>query len=300
MAMVQTPGGGHGTSVRPPVAQNVSLRSLVGNQEVVKSGLSKRELEVFREVTKHRNKTVHFFHEAHTSNEASALKQEVARKQLTAWYFLHRLITEQWKDVFAPWVSQIADVDKKLRGLHEFLSVVFENLSSEIDSRKANGFVFKQCPSCGFESQQHEDEQETIYESECLVCRLTERSLQIECPNCGETVFFENEGFSSCGNCGKRFEPEDVADILIDDGAAHIAAKDGDESWSPGNCGDCEGYHTVVRTPNDEYVCASCFGVFESLQWCQWCNEPNTGDMENSYWAGCNFCDGKAGWDKDD
>jgi predicted ATP-dependent endonuclease of OLD family len=31
--MVQTPGGGHGTSMRPPVAQNVSLRSLVGNQE---------------------------------------------------------------------------------------------------------------------------------------------------------------------------------------------------------------------------------------------------------------------------
>jgi hypothetical protein len=29
---VQTPGGGHGTSMRPPVAQNVSLRSLVGNQ----------------------------------------------------------------------------------------------------------------------------------------------------------------------------------------------------------------------------------------------------------------------------
>jgi hypothetical protein len=34
LAMVQTPGGGgHGTSVRLPVAQNVSLRSLVGNQE---------------------------------------------------------------------------------------------------------------------------------------------------------------------------------------------------------------------------------------------------------------------------
>jgi hypothetical protein len=34
LAMVQTPGGGHGTSMRPPVAQNVSLRSLVGNQDV--------------------------------------------------------------------------------------------------------------------------------------------------------------------------------------------------------------------------------------------------------------------------
>jgi len=57
---------------------------------------------------------------------------------------------------------------------------------------------------------------------------------------------------------------------------------------------------TVVRTENDEWICASCFGVFESLEVCGWCNEFNTGDMEHSYVAGCNHCDGMAGWHKDD
>jgi hypothetical protein len=34
LAMARTPGGsGYGASARPPVAQNVSLLSLVGNQE---------------------------------------------------------------------------------------------------------------------------------------------------------------------------------------------------------------------------------------------------------------------------
>ena len=33
--------------------------------KVIRSGLTKREHEVFRRVTKHRNKMVHFFHEAH-------------------------------------------------------------------------------------------------------------------------------------------------------------------------------------------------------------------------------------------
>lgn len=281
--------------------QSVTLDEAANRLEkVVNSGLSKKELEVFREVTKHRNKTVHFFHEAHTDKEAKELRQEIVKQQLSAWYFLHGLLTVQWKDTFSVWSAQITEIDKKLRNLHEFLGVVFENLSNEIATLKTKGVIFRDCPSCGFESQTHEDVRDSIYESECLVCGLTQRSLQVECPDCGELVFFENEGFSNCDNCGKRFEPEDVADILIDDGAAHIAAMDGDDSWNPGNCSDCDGYHTVVRTENDEYICAGCFGVFESLQWCGWCNEPNTGDMEHSYWAGCNHCDGKAGWDKDD
>jgi hypothetical protein len=46
-----------------------------------------------------------------------------------------------------------------------------------------------------------------------------------------------------------------------------------------------------------EYVCACCFATFESLQWCGWCNEPNTGDMEGSHVFGCGHCEGLSGWD---
>jgi hypothetical protein len=55
--------------------------------------------------------------------------------------------------------------------------------------------------------------------------------------------------------------------------------------------------HFIFAIPD---VCASCFGEFNTLQMCGWCNEPNTGDMECSYFTGCNQCDEKAGWEKDD
>jgi hypothetical protein len=210
--------------------QSVTLDEAANRLEkVVNSGFSKKELEVFREVTKHRNKTVHFFHEAHTDEEAKELRREIVKQQLTAWYFLHRLLTERWKKTFSGWAVQIVEIDQKLRTLHEFLEVVFENLSDEIAAIKAKGVVFRDCPSCGFESQTHEDVQNSIYNSECLVCGLSQRSLQVECPDCGKLVFFANEGFSKCDNSEKRFEPEHVADILIDDSAAHIAAMDGDD-----------------------------------------------------------------------
>jgi hypothetical protein len=58
----------------------------------------------------------------------------------------------------------------------------------------------------------------------------------------------------------------------------------------------------VVRTVNDEWICASCFELFdhESISCCEWCNETNTGDMKDSYAFGCNHCDGMSGWNKDD
>ena len=93
------------------------------------------------------------------------------------------------------------------------------------------------------------------------MCGLVEKSLNIQCPECGETVTLKEEGFGQCQSCGKHLESGDVAGVLIDGGAAHIAAMEGDDSWGEGNCSDCDGYHTVVRTVNDEWICASCFGV---------------------------------------
>lgn len=282
--------------------QSVTLEdAAIKLKKIVGTGLSDNELKAFKDVAKHRNKMVHFFHEAHTSS-GNNQTQKIVKEQLTAWYFLHRLLSVQWKDVFAPWLAKVIEIDKSLKQLHQFLKVVFENLSDEIEGLKKNGFLFRHCPACGFEAQRHDNEQNVVYESECMVCGLSEQCLQIECPDCGEMVLFENEGFSTCENksCGKKFEPEDLAAILIDDDAAYFAAKDGDDSCGLGNCSVCDGYHTVIQTENGTYICASCLGVFDAFEWCGWCNEPNTGDMADSYWAGCNHCDGKAGWDNDD
>jgi hypothetical protein len=281
--------------------QSVSLDGAADRLEkVVRSGLSKSELKSFRDITKHRNKVVHFFHEAHSSEENSEQVRDIVKQQLTAWYFLHHILTTRWKDVFSQWSESLIEVDKKLRSLHTFLQVVFDQIKPDIENRKKEGEIFLCCPSCGFESQHHEADQKVLYEANCLVCGLTEKALKIGCTSCDKEVTFINEGFGRCDNCGESFEPDDLAGELIDEGAAYIAAKEADSSWDLGNCSDCDGYHTVVRTEVDSYICTSCFLTLDHLQCCGWCNEPNTGDMEHSSWAGCNHCDGRVGWEKDD
>ena len=268
--------------------------------KVVQSGLTKQDLEAFRRVTKHRNKMVHFFHEGVPAEEDDELRREIAKEQLTAWYLLHKLLTSKWSDVFSKWSGKLREIDGKLRGLHEFLQVVFDQVIPEIERRRAGGSVFRDCPSCGFVSQEHAGEIGELYEAECLVCRFADKCLIIECPECGTLVRFVNEGFGECESCGRSFEPEDVVGALIDEGAAYVAAKEGDDSWHPGNCSVCDGYHTVARLNDDgdRHICMSCFGEFDSVQSCGWCNELNTGDMADSFWAGCNFCDGLSGLDR--
>ena len=79
----------------------------------------------------------------------------------------------------------------------------------------------------------------------------------------------------------------------MDSGVACVDEVD-DGYWSdPGNCDTCDGHHTVARLKEDRYICTSCFGEFDSVHSCDWCNELNTGDMTGSFWAGCNSCDGK-------
>ncbi len=269
-------------------------------KKIVRSGLSKAEVDAFNEVANDRNKMVHFFHKEHTEEESGKFTRDIVKKQLKAWFFLHQLLIAKWKNEFSSWSQKIAKLDMELRKLHEFIKVIFENLKYQIEENKKNGILYQECPSCGFEAQELCEHDNKIYEAKCLVCGLVEKSLNIKCPECGETVTLKKEGIGQCQSCGKHLEPDDVASALIDSGAAYIAAKQGDGSWGEGNCSDCDGYHTVACTENDEWICASCFGMFQSLQTCDWCNELNTGDMEHSYVAGCNHCDGMIGRHKDD
>jgi|GEM_PF-263265 len=280
--------------------QSVSLEEAATRLEkAARSGLFEHEIKAFNHVRTHRNKVVHFFHEAHSVNENEELRRSIAKQQLTAWYLLHCVLTVRWKDVFAPWTQQIAELDSKVRKHHTYLQIVFDHSKLDLTDLKAKGLLIEVCPSCAFESQSHEPELNELYSAECRVCGLSQQCVSIACPNCDTRVVFRNEGFASCESCGKSLEPDALAEAIIDPAEAHYAAKDGDDSLQPGNCSDCDGFHTVVQL-GETCFCTSCFGQFDKLEWCEWCNEANTGDMEHSYFSGCNFCEGQADWTRDD
>ena len=181
--------------------RSVSLDEAAARLEkVVRSGLSKPELEAFRRVTKHRNKMVHFFHGDVPGDKADGLKRAIAKEQLTAWYFLHRVLTCEWSDVFSKWSKKIRKIHRRLWRLHDFLLVVFDQLKPEIEKRCAGGSEFRDCPSCGFASQEHSSEIGRLYKAECLVCGFAAKCLTIKCTKCAAPVRFVSEGFGRCGD----------------------------------------------------------------------------------------------------
>lgn len=62
-----------------------------------------------------------------------------------------------------------------------------------------------------------------------------------------------------------------------------------------GYCGECLEVEPTVAPNGDSYVCVACgatFGSGESSS-CEWCNQRWFGwDSQDSYYAGCEHCDG--------
>lgn len=264
--------------------------------KVAKSGLSSHQLRVFKEMAIHRNQTVHFFHAPSTKLQSDKARAAIVKHQLAAWYSLHNLLTGQWGKQFGKWTKELSRVDKRLRNQKDYLAVIFDNKSGEISALSTSGLRVLPCPSCGFKAQGHERTKDTPYHSECLVCNLNCNCIAIDCEDCGKLLRFVGDGYATC-RCGKKYDPDELANALADFAAAHIAAMEGDFTENA-NCSDCDGYHTVVCI-NETYFCTECFGLFDAIEFCGWCNEGNTGNMEHSAWNGCNHCDGKGGWERD-
>ena len=243
---------------------------------------------------------VHFFHQSAQTEEYLSLQQKIATEQLTAWYFLHDLLLERWVhffDIFDEWTEQIQKINSELKKHREFLKVVFAQCEKEIRIRKSQGAIFQECPSCGFESDEHPADRDEPYDSGCWVCGLARRCLTIECPSCQTLVDFSAAGFADCGSCGQHLEPSDIAEALEKDAtSAYFDPKEWIPPLTPAHCGTCGELHSVVETRGGVYFCSSCFDESDSVEFCEYCNEPNTNLTDGSYLSGCQGCDGK--WSK--
>jgi hypothetical protein len=250
----------------------------------------------FRALANHRNKMVHFFHNGLESDEKA--KAQIVAEHCRSWFHLHRLLT-RWDGYFHDFGGEITQADRAMKGQRKYLAAMFKALKSELDAACKAGNAPKTCSACGFTAGIPDAIDDQIRSLRCLVCDHAEIQVELECQHCGEPIVIATEGYATCAHCEGRIEPEYLVDVLTDHAAAHIGIKDGDDRWEPANCDTCEGYHTVVRR-GEHYFCASCFDISDSIEQCEWCNEYNTGDMEQSYSFGCTHCDGKVGWEKGD
>lgn len=264
-------------------------------KNVVGSPLPCNHSESFSGVARHRNRIVHFFHGAASGN--SRMIEAIAKEKLRAWYFLHDMLLNQWSDVFGEWSESIREIDHELRKHHAFLAPAFEAVRSTIEAKRSDGYVFTECPSCGFESEEHSSEMNSLHESECLVCGLTGAALRVPCPGCDGPVIFRSEPNAECMGCHKVYDGALLREIFVDESEAHCVIKDGGDYPFPITCGECCSPETVVRIDEDQYLCTECFAITDEYGTCEYCSGASTALPEESYLHGCEFCDGRLGRD---
>lgn len=262
---------------------------------IIQQGLAKDEFDCFLDLGDHRNRMVHFFHQGQHAKKSEI--EAIVSQQCRAWFYLHRVLTQKWSAVFTGYQAKIDSYDRAMRKQRQYLKAKFTQLKKDIDAAKKAGSIFHKCPSCGYRALR-EDEASIpqILEFNCLVCDFSANGVKIECPECSADNTLIGEAWHQCGKCDKQIEPSDVMSFLT---ATQMLDKDDLAEGYEANCATCGDYHSVIRL-GDQWFCTNCFDIADRVYQCGWCSDLNTGDMEYSYISGCDHCDGRAGWEKDD
>lgn len=251
--------------------------------------------EAFDKVRKHRNRMVHFYHSGIDGKQRDEIKLEQAQ----AWFELNRFISDIWREQFKPFASKFHRMEQSLIANNHYAKAKYEDLKPKIEGMKKGGKTFEECPRCKTNAYQVEEEAKRLIYRQCMVCFHSEKRLQINCPNCGDSdqYMLPCDGFA-CDKCDCEVSGESEIFDLLDQNTVR-GTKDDLDSDTPANCDECQGYHTVCEYEGG-YLCTSCFTFFDSVGQCQWCNDPMTGSTEDTYVTGCEHCEGYAEYHADD
>lgn len=262
----------------------------------VQQGLTNDEFNCFRGLGDHRNRMVHFFHPDQHAKRSEI--EAIVSQQCCAWFYLHRILTQRWKGVFAGYHKRIAAYDQAMREQRQYLATKFEQLKPDIDIAIAKGSTFHVCPSCDHCSLEEDASDTPVLGFKCRVCDFTANGVRIKCPTCNAENTLIGEPWHRCHECDHSISNDYVKNVLSD---WYVCTKDNMDDLHEASCRECQSHLSVVLLQNDTWMCSNCFTLYEpgDIGVCEWCNEPTTEALENSYWAGCEFCEGSAGWNAD-
>jgi len=254
---------------------------------VLNKPLKKSAKEAYDKVRKHRNRMVHFYHSGIDGRQRDEIKLEQAH----AWFELNRFVTDTWREQFEPFASEFRRMERSLIANNHYAHAKYEDLRPKIEGLKRSGKTIEDCPQCRTNACEVEEEADRLTSRRCMVCFHSETRVQVDCPECGDPDQFitaHDETFV-CEKCD--YEVSSIFGLL--DQNTVRGTKDDFDSDTPANCDECQGYHTVCEYDGG-YLCTNCLTYFDSVGRCQWCNDPMTGDTEDTYVTGCEHCDGYA------
>src|SRR5262249_49515074 len=172
------------TGLRSGDFQSVSLDEAISRLRVtVGAKIHRRAGASFDRLRKHRNKLVHFFHpEAVATN---GVIEGVAIEQGTAWYYLHSLLTRDWKGEFAKHLDSIDRLHQTMQKQRGCLQAKYKSILPGIERAIQRGKAFGRCPSCGIATCKEVGVGiGPVVDTVCLVCEGTIYHLKTPCPTC--------------------------------------------------------------------------------------------------------------------
>lgn len=97
--------------------------------------------EAFKVIAAHRNRMIHFFHEAASDEAEEKVRAQVTAELLLGWYFLLRLI-RGWQDKFDEFHGHIWQVENGMAQMRGYLKVVHDKIKDQIAELQGNGLSF--------------------------------------------------------------------------------------------------------------------------------------------------------------
>lgn len=259
--------------------------------DILEKPLPKATLDAFNKIRKHRNRVVHFYHDAYTD----AAKSQLLAEQADAWFALNRLMREDWKDLFEGALgSYLSSMETRLliKNRH-YANVKYDLVKNRFSELINKGLQLVPCYMCkkdaALASIVSEVGDVVVQESLCMVCGYsTERFINFKCPKCSspQTLSAWHDAGFECEQCkhtASRYDMFDTSNNSFDEHGLN---------GTPGGCSDCEGYNTVCEF-GDGYLCTQCLTYHETIDPCGFCGYHSTDVSEYSNTMGCSFCDGK-------
>jgi len=257
------------------------LRNIAGD------GLSPVEYASFSDLTKHRNKLIHFQHPKQM--KINELRAEVTAEQLRAWFYLNKLLSERWGGHFKKIAPRLRRMEGEMKKNVEYLDAVYKALAGQIAVETQKGARYVPCMVCGNEAVHLANSFGDLHWGTCRVCQYQDARVEVPCPRCLTDIVFLREWGGRCSGCGREYRPEDLVGILFDRDEAAAAQRDGDDSMAIGNCSFCQ--TTGVLVPfHDQYLCVNCFAISENHWPCSWCHEFTNVRIGPSVVEGCFAC----------
>lgn len=258
-------------------------------RDILEKNLPTETTKIFDKVRKHRNRVVHFYHNAFSETEL----QNILAEQADAWFSLNRLMRDDWPSLFGHSLNQKLALDEThlLQNNEFYATAKFKYIKPQLDQLVAQGLAVSDCPHCKqiatVEYVSNENSTHPLYELRCHVClREVDKYIEANCPECttAQRIYPDDQDFT-CQKCHHSLTKYS----LLDEGTGR--AKDSLYSPLPASCSDCGGYESICEYDGG-YFCTQCFTLHESLEPCGYCNHYSNDVGEFSIINGCNFCDG--------